>query len=584
MHWIDYTIIGSYMVFAIAIGVLFSRKASKNPEAFFLGGRSMPWWAICLSMIATSFASDTPIWVTEVTRTDGLQRMWWVIIAVLPLIFGIFLFSRLWRRAGIVTDAEFYELRYDGKPAAVLRGFRAFSSGIVANLFTIGWVTFAMSTVIEVLTPFDQTEAILICMGVALFYAIFSGFYGVVATDVVQFFITMGAMLSLAIIAVYRAGGMETVLEQIRMTPGFGAKTLTIFPDFTTFNSDVIKLLVIVLLVWWNDANGYNMQRMAACRDEKDAIRATLFYAIFQSCRPWMWVVVGLVSIAIFPDLPNEEASKAYPMVINEYLGIGLKGLLITAFLAAYMSTIDTHLNWGASYLTMDVYRRFIRKEATQKHYVLMSRIFMMLLMCGGYFIVGRTDSVKGMMESLSYMLASGGIVSVLRWFWWRINAWTELTSLAGGFIGWGIYAAIGDEQIVLGQPWKDVPWEFKIGMLISVVFPLSILVTFLTKPVRREVLQEFCRRVRPGGAWGPVRKASEESGSALDKSTWFDVIGGVMLCYGLSLAIAYAILLRFDVSIAWLVVSLTGGLLVYRWYGKEVIRLRNEKARANAE
>ncbi len=283
---------------------------------------------------------------------------------------------------------------------------------------------------------------------------------------------------------------METVLEHIRATPGFGEKTLTIFPDFTTFNSDVIKLLVIVLLVWWNDANGYNMQRMAACRDEKDAIRATLFYAIFQSCRPWMWVVVGLVSIAIFPDLPKEEASKAYPMVINEYLGIGLKGLLITAFLAAYMSTIDTHLNWGASYLTMDIYRRFIRKEATQKHYVLMSRIFMLLLMCGGYFIVGRIDSVKGMMESLSYMLASGGIVSVLRWFWWRINAWTELTALAGGFIGWGIYAAIGDEQIVWGQPWKDVPWEFKIGMLVAVVFPLSLLVTFLTKPVRSEVLQ----------------------------------------------------------------------------------------------
>ena len=368
MHTLDYAIIAAYVIFAVGVGLYFSRKAAKDSESFFLGGRSLPWWAICLSMIATSFASDTPIWVTEVTRKDGLERMWWVIVSVLPLIIGIFLFSRLWRRTNLITDAQFFEFRYEGKSAALLRGVRACYGGILQNLLTIGWVTFGMSTVIEVLTPFDQLQAILVLMAVALFYATFSGFYGVVTTDVVQFFITMGSMFALACIAVSQAGGLETVLTGIRANPEYGERTLSIFPDFSTFNSGVLKMLVIFGLVWWSDANGYNMQRMAACRNERDAIRATLFYAIFQSCRPWLWVVVGLVSIVVFPTVT--EHSKAYPMVINEYLGIGLKGLLITAFLAAFMSTIDTHLNWGASFLTIDLYKRFYKKDADERHHV----------------------------------------------------------------------------------------------------------------------------------------------------------------------------------------------------------------------
>ena len=278
MALLDYLIIFSYIVFAIGVGVYFSRKAAKDSESFFLGGRSLPWWAICLSMIATSFASDTPIWVTEVTRQDGLQRMWWVIVSVLPLIIGIFLFSRLWRRSNIITDAQFFEFRYEGKPAALLRGVRACYGGILQNLLTIGWVTFGMSTVLEVLIPeIDQTQAIIALMVVALFYATFSGFYGVVATDVVQFFITMGSMFALACIAVSQSGGLESVLSEIRFNPDYGESTLSIFPDFSTFNSDVLKMLVIFTLVWWSDANGYNMQRISACSNERDVIRASLY-------------------------------------------------------------------------------------------------------------------------------------------------------------------------------------------------------------------------------------------------------------------------------------------------------------------
>jgi SSS family solute:Na+ symporter len=315
------------------------------------------------------------------------------------------------------------------------------------------------------------------------------------------------------------------------------------------------------------------MQRMSACRNEKDAIRATLFYSIFQSCRPWLWVVVGLVSIVAFPTLSDH--SKAYPMVINEYLGIGLKGLLITAFLAAFMSTIDTHLNWGASFLTIDLYKRFYRKDATEAHYVRASKLFMVLLMIAGAIIATQVESVSGVMEWLAYLMIPGGIASVLRWFWWRINAFTELTALVGGLLGGILFKLLDSDWIIWGQPWGSFAWEFKVALLVSVIFPLSILVTFMTQPVSKEKLITFYRQIRPGGAWGPIRKAvGKVSGSTLTLSSWLDVIGGVMLCYGLSLAIAYAILLNFPACGFCTAISFTGALLVWRWYKKEVVRL----------
>ncbi|MEO0413389.1 MAG: sodium:solute symporter family protein [Verrucomicrobiota bacterium] len=574
MHLVDYLIIGAYLVFAIGVGLFFRNKAAQDSESFFLGGRSMPWWAICISMIATSFAADTPIWVTEVTRKDGLERIWWVIIAVLPLIVGIFLFSRLWRRAEIITDAQIYEMRYEGKPAIFLRGFRAFSSGVIQNLLTIGWVTFGMKTVITVLTPFNDIQALTVLMLVALFYAIFSGFYGVVVTDVVQFFITMGSMFALACIAVWKVGGMDFTLAQIAATPGYGEKTFSLFPDFSTFNADVLKIIVIFTLVWWSDASGYNMQRMSACRNEKDAIRATLFYALFQSCRVWLWVVVGLVSIVVFPALT--EHSEAYPRVIQHYLGIGMRGLLITAFLAAFMSTIDTHLNWGASYLTMDFYKRFVKRDASPQHYVKVSKLFMILLMIGGCIVMLSLESVTEAMESISYMLACGGIVSVVRWFWWRVNAWTEITSVAGGLLGWAIYSIIPDQTEVFGMVWKDFPWEFKIGILMGVILPLSLIVTFATKPVSEAKLESFYRKVRPGGAWGAIKKRASRGDDTLRFSSIIDVLGGVMLCYGASLTTAYAILTNYKLSAIWLTVTLLGGFLVWRWYKEEKAQQNN--------
>jgi len=575
--FLDYAIIGAYMLFAVGTGIYFSKRASQSSENYFLGGRSLPWWMIAVSMVATSFASDTPLVVTEITRTDGLQRIWWVFVAVLALIVGIFLFSRLWRRAAIITDAEFYELRYEGKSAAFLRGFRAFFAGIVQNLLTIGWVTFAMSSIITTVTDIPRWWAIGLCMLVALVYATFSGFYGVVVTDFVQFFIATFSMIVLAVIAVVKVGGLSHILETIAATDGYGPKTLSIFPDFKSFNLDLVKLLIYIFVLWWVDASGYNMQRMSACRNERDSVLATIFYAIFQCCRPWIWVVVALVSIVLFPVLKEPyNDTHAYPLVMNEYLGAGLKGLLVTAFLAAFMSTVDTHLNWGASYMMTDVYRRFIRKEATQRHYMIVTKMIVVLMMVAGVgitlYIAWKGLTVSAVWEFFALIMVGSGVISVLRWFWWRINAYSEITTLALGLILGFANPFIPASVSLFGYPWPEMPFEIKIAVLTGIVVPISLIVTFLTPAVSKDKLEAFYRKVRPGGFWGVLsREVRDLPGKTLTLSTLFDVIGGIMLCYGISLAIGYSILLKFDKAVLCALLAVVGGFVVVRWFKKEV-------------
>jgi len=577
LEFLDYAIMVAYMLFALGTGIYFSKKASQSSENYFLGGRSFPWWMIAVSMVATSFASDTPLAVTELTRTDGLQRIWWVFVSVLVLIVGIFLFSRLWRRASIITDAEFYELRYEGRSAAFLRAFRAFFAGIVQNLIIISWVIFAMSSIITTMTDIPVWLAIGICMLVALVYATFSGFYGVVVTDFIQFFIATFSMIALAVIAVVKVGGLRHVLDTIAATEGYGPRTLSIFPDFKSFDLDLVKLLIYFLILWWIDASGYNMQRMSACKNERHAVLATLFYSIFQCCRPWIWVVVALVSIVLFPTLSEPyNHTHAYPLVMKEYLGLGLRGLLVTAFLAAFMSTVDTHLNWGASYIMVDVYKRFIRKEASQRHYMIVTKIVVVLMMAAGVgialYIAWRGLTISAVWEFLAIIMVGGGMISVARWFWWRVNAYTEITALSLGLILGVANSFIPESVVLFGFPWPAMPFEIKIAVLTAIVVPISVIVTFLTPPVSKEKLEEFYRKVRPGGFWGILSTEIRElPGKALSLSSLFDVVGGIMLCYGISLAIGYSILLKFGKAAICCLLAVIGGVIVYRWYKKEV-------------
>lgn len=582
MTFWDYGIIIIYMLFALSVGFFFRKKAAQSHENYFLGGRSLPWWVIGISMVATSFASDTPLWVTEVTREQGLMDLWWVLVAVLALIVGIFLFARLWRRAHITTDAEFYEIRYDGKPAVFLRAFRAFFSGVVQNLLIIGWVTMAMSTVITMLIPeVDRNLALGICLVVAVVYGTFSGFFGVVVTDCVQFFIATGAMLALGFIGMHRMGGFGEVVGQISQMPEYGQQTLAIFPDFSSFNINVVRLLIFVGVLWWNDANGYNMQRISACRDERHAVKATIFYSLFQSVRPWIWVMVALVSIVLYPTLPDGvESTAAYPMVMNEFLGAGLKGLLITAFLAAFMSTIDTHLNWGASYIMTDVYPRFLVKNASQRHYMIVTRIVVVALMVCGVLIATIIGTVSAAMMFLGYLMAGAGIISVVRWFWWRVNAFTEITALAGGLIvAFGNYLIpwIWPNITIAGYAWHDgQAFPLKVAAYNAVILPACLIVTLLTRPVPTAKLEEFYKKIRPGGFWKVVHPDIRNlPGKAFNFWTLLDILGGAAFCYGFSIAVGYSILQQWSNAATSFAVGCIGALMVYRWYKKEVQVLR---------
>lgn len=574
LHWIDYAIIAAYLVVSLAVGLAMSRRASQDRESYFLGGRTIPWWISGVSLAATSFASDTPLVVTEIVRGRGLQRLWWLFAGVIALVVGVVLFARLWRRLEAMTDAEFCELRYDGRAAAVLRLARAFMNGVVYNLVVIAWVTLGMASVITVMLPVDRWTAVGIAMGVTVVYTLFGGFFSAVLTDLLQFVLAVLAMVALAVIAVTQFGGMAKVLEAVRAAPGFGDRTLAMLPDFTHGSLDLVCFVILISL-WWTDTGGYVMQRMSAARSERDAIKAMLFFAVWQAIRPWMWAVVALASIALFPVLPaGRTDTEAYPLVMNTYLGAGMRGLLITAFFAAFMSTITTHLNWGASYLMRDGYARFIRRNASEKEYVLVSRLLTVLIAVAGLALTPLLSSVSQAWEFLAFLVAGSGLLGVLRWFWWRMNAWTELCAIACGLlcaalnVGLQVFAP---DLSFFGTAWTEIRFEIKLAAFTALVVPASLVATWLTPPVAPEKLEVFYRKARPGGWWGGIDRAVQSlPGAALNRRSLLDIGWGLLLCLGATLGIGYAILLQPGPAVLSFALGAVGAVGVYRWLQRE--------------
>jgi SSS family transporter len=572
--WIDYGILLAYLAVSLGVGLAMCRRASRDGESYFLGGRMMPWWVNGISLAATSLASDTPLVITEMVRDRGVQRLWWLFASTLTLIVGVFLFARLWRRLGAMTDAEFCELRYDGPAAAALRAVRAFISGVVANLLTIGWVTLGMASILTVMMPVDRWAAVWIALGVTLLYTMLGGFLGAVLTDVLQFVIAVVAMTLLAIVSVHAFGGMDAVLAAVRAAPGHGERTLTLLPSFSDHGLD-LACFVIVIGLWWGDAGGYVMQRLSACRSERDAVKAMLFFAVWQAVRPWMWAVVALVSIALWPVLPaGRSDTQAYALVMNEYLGPGLKGLLVTAFAAAFMSTITTQLNWGASYLMGDFYCRFFRPQAAGREYILVSRAVTVLLALAGMAVVPLLASVTQAWEFLALLTAGSGFFGVIRWFWWRINAWTELSAISIGLgcaVGNLLLNHFAPAWTFFGSPWPALRFELKLALFTAIVVPSSLAVTFLTAPVDRAKLEAFYRRVRPGGWWSGLSPAVRAlPDRALNRGSALGLLWGFSLCAGSTLAVGYALLQQPAAAGAGLVLATTGGIGFVRWFRRE--------------
>ena len=359
---IDWFIICGYCVLVLAVGIYFSKRASKDTREYFLSGSTLPWWLVGTSMVATTFGADTPLAVTEYVRSDGIWRNWFWWNASLGGLFGVFLFSRLWRRTGVLTDNELIEIRYSGKPAAVLRGFKAVYFSTIYNFVVMGWVIQAMATVFRVTLGIPQEKqwiSIGICVVIALVYTVLSGFWGVVATDLIQFIIAMGGAIILAIYSLNAVGGMTELKLQLASMSNASESVLYFFPPVDSglspltaefWSSPFFMFLVFISVMWWSthnaDGGGYIIQRMLSARDERHSLYATLWFNIAHyALRVWPWVIVALVSIVVFPNLT--ESKDAYPMAINEFLPAGLKGVLIASFLAAFMSTIDTHINWG---------------------------------------------------------------------------------------------------------------------------------------------------------------------------------------------------------------------------------------------
>ncbi|MBM3791681.1 MAG: Na+:solute symporter, partial [Acidobacteria bacterium] len=447
MTILDWSIVFGYFALSAAIGIHYSKRAGGSTHEFFLSGRNLPWWLAGTSMVATTFAADTPLAVTELVARNGIAGnwLWW------NFLFGgmltVFFFARLWRRAGIMTDVEFTELRYSGAAAAFLRGFRAIYLGLFINCVILGWVNLAMASILEGMFAVPREQVHLYVIGALVItaaYSALSGLWGVAVTDVFQFAIAMAGTLLLAFIVVPlpQIGGLDGLVSRLpdwafRFTPVIGDESAP-----TAGGAMAISLsafLAYVGIQWWASwypgaepgGGGYVAQRMMSAKDERHSLFATLWFQIAHYCiRPWPWIVVGLATLVLYPDLPAEQKRLGYIYAMRDYLPSGIRGLLVAAFFAAYMSTVATQLNWGASYVINDFYRRFVRPAGPESHLVAVSRIATILVMAISVAITGMIERISGAWEFIIECGAGLGLVLILRWFWWRVNAWSEIAAM----------------------------------------------------------------------------------------------------------------------------------------------------------
>jgi len=539
MSFWDWLIIGAFLIFSLTIGLYFRKRASKDLESFFLGNRQMPWLVAGISMVATTFAADTPLAVTELVGTAGISGnwIWWSFLAGGML--TTFFFAKLWRRAGVLTETEFIELRYSGKPAAVLRGFKAVYLGLIMNILIIGWVNLAMITIVqEFFGTSDLTTYSVVggAMVFAAFYTSLSGIWGVAVTDVVQFTIALFGTIILAVLVVNspEVGGIEGLKR------GLPESTFRFFPEIGTSLVDSGKTWAIGIgaffayagIQWWASwypgqepgGGGYVAQRMMSTKTEKGAVFATLFFQIAHYClRPWPWILVALACMILYPELQGSDLRHGYVRVMKDFLPIGLKGLLLAAFLGAYLSTISTQLNWGAGYLVNDVYKRFINPSSDSKKLVAASRVVTFLLMIIGLSITLLMESITGVWKFILECGAGLGLVLILRWYWWRINAWTEITATVAPF---AFYAL---SKWVLG-------YEFPSSFFLTVgATTLAWLIVAFASPKEDfEGLRVFYDRVRPDGNWRIFTKANRENRNNIAR---------LVVCWISAVVMTYAIL-----------------------------------------
>ncbi|MBS3819018.1 Na+:solute symporter [bacterium] len=564
ISWIDWSLIGGYFLFALGVGIYFSKKAGRNIENFFISGRSLPWWIAGTSMVATTFGADTPLAVTEIVSQNGIAGNWLWWNFVLGGMLTVFLFSKLWRRSEVLTDIEFTELRYSGKPAAILRGFRAVYLGLPINCMIMAWGILAMSAILEVAFSFPKLQAIVIALAIAVVYSVLSGFWGVVITDMLQFVIALVGSVSLAVISVNHVGGIKALKAKVLTE---NSQALDFFPQLGAAALPFLTFFVYIAVQWWATwypgsepgGGGYIAQRMLATKDEKHSVLATLWFNIAHyALRPWPWILVALASLVVFPNLADPKLG--YPKMMITFLPVGLKGLMLAAFFGAFMSTLDTHLNWGASYIVNDFYKRFIKKDGSSAHYVLISRITVMVIMVFAGMTAYWLESIKGGWELILAVGAGTGLIYILRWYWWRVNAWSEIAAMACSFV-----VAIVLLNTSLGES-GELNWAYRILITLGVTTGCWLTVTFLTPPVNKNHLIRFYKKIKPGGLWNPIRNQIKEGGVKIKISreiaSW--ILGSVMI-YSALLGVGKIILLEMGKGIPLIGLSGVSGLFLFK-------------------
>lgn len=554
LHGLDWGIIAAYFIASLVIGVMVAKKSGSSVAEFFLSGRNMPWWLLGVSMVATTFSADTPNLVTDIVRNDGVggNWQWWALL--LTGMLTVFVYAKLWRRTGILTDLEFYEMRYGGKTASFLRGFRAIYLGLFFNVMIMATVCLAAIKIGSVLLGLEAWETLLLSSVITVAYTMVGGFKGVLFTDFFQFFLAMVGMAAASIFLVNRPeiGGLGNLLAQPRVQ-----EAMSVFPDWSDRDSWIPLFFIPLAVQWWSSwypgaepgGGGYVAQRMLAAKDERHAMGATLLFNITHyALRPWPWIIIALCSLVVFPttadiikQFPHVDPTivkddLAFPAMMT-FLPVGLMGLVVAALIAAFMSTIATHLNWGASYLVNDFYARFVNPNESEKNLVNIGRISTLVLMILAALMALALESALDSFKILMQIGAGTGLIFILRWFWYRVNAWSEISGMAVSFLI-AIYfkfiyqGEIKDhEQLLIGVGFTTVVW---------------IAVTLFTKPESDEVLEKFYKRVRPHRAgWiGWLKKsgrmdlaAGQQSTLGLDLTA---MLVGCLMVYGYLFGLGY--------------------------------------------
>jgi SSS family solute:Na+ symporter len=592
---LDYTFIIVFFTLVLGIGVYVSKNSGKSSSEFFLSGRTMPWWLLGLSMVATTFSTDTPNLVTDIVRTNGVSGnwVWWCFLITGML--TVFVYAKLWRKSNVNTDLEFYEMRYGGKPASFLRKFRAIYLGVIFNVITMSAVTLAAIKIGSIMLGLEPWQTVVSAGLITVTFSALGGFKGVVYTDFLLFFVAMAGAIGAAyyLVNIPEVGGIEALMANENV-----ASKLNILPDFSNKKALITLFIIPLAVQWWSSwypgaepgGGGYIAQRMLAAKDENHAIGATFFFNIMHyALRPWPWILVALASIVVYPDLASIQ--EAFPNVTPDKLGhdlaysamltklpSGLLGVVLASLVAAYMSTISTQLNWGSSYIVYDFYKQQINPNASEKRLVAVGRISTVVLMIFSAVLALLLQNALQLFDVLLAFGAGTGLIFILRWFWWRINAWSEITAMfASGIISiilkltpFGAYLFATETGIL--PDWSEYIFIVVITTLIWLI------ATFVTQPESNDTLRGFYRKIQPGGpGWAKVVKDADDDSVEIVKSKekWSVPAGitamllGVVLIYSIMFATGYWIYGRTTQAIVLTVISIISGILLIKAWNR---------------